>query len=116
MIDWAKERADLESDYRKVFGKDTPELVGEFSDEQICDFLIECLQWRKIPNAREMDEHDWLALQYRIKFPNAGEIPLMITHMTEEEWRQAISECLKSGKPYELPEDVQQLIEQGAQF
>ena len=116
MIDWAKERADLEADYRKAFDSDVPELVGEFSDEQACDFLIECLQWRKIPNARAMDEHDRLALQYKIKFPNADEIPLMIMRMTEKEWRQTIRECLKDGKPYELPDDVKKLMEQGAIF
>ena len=116
MIDWAKERADLEADYRKAFGKDIPKLDAKFTDEEMCDFLIECLRWRRSPNAREMDEHDLLEMQYRIKFPNAEGIPRFIVHMADTEWRKTMRTCLKTGKPYELPADIQKLIEKGVDF
>ena len=39
-----------------------------------------------------------------------------MTIHTEEELLTALRESLKSGKPYELPDDVKRLIEQGARF
>lgn len=116
MVNWAQERRDLEADYRKAFDTDIPKLDAEFTDEEMCEFLIECLRWERIPNVRPMDEHDLLDLQYRIKFPDAEGIPLMITRMSEAEWRAAMRECLKTGKPYELPAEVEKLIEQGVNF
>ncbi len=116
MIDWSKGRADLTATYREVFQKDLPELDTDFTDEEMCYFLIECLRWRRTPNARTMNDHDLLDLQYRIKFPESDGIPQMMIHMPESEWQATMRECLKSGKPYKLPSDVQRLIDEGVIF
>ena len=61
-----------------------------------------------------MDELDRLMDEYEERF---GEmIPLKMVHFTEEELKRTLRESLKSGKPYELPDDVKRLIEQGADF
>lgn len=48
MIDWSKERTDLTATYRKIFQNDLPKLDADFTDEETCDFLLECLKWRII--------------------------------------------------------------------
>lgn len=107
--------ADLIKQYREKFHDDPPQLDFDATDKEMCDFLLECLCWN-IQNPRDMGEHDLLELQYQIKFPDAEGIPLMMIHMTESKWRATMRECLRTGKPYELPADVRRLVDEGAIF
>ena len=48
---------------------------------------------------------------------NFGEmIPLRMVHISEGELIKILRECLASNKPYELPDEINSLIEQGAVF
>ena len=63
----------------------------------------------------EMDEISFLQAQYEAEFDETLTYNYITIH-TEEELITALRECLETGKPYELPADVQQLVEQGAVF
>lgn len=61
-----------------------------------------------------MDELDRLIDEYEYLF---GEmIPLKMVHMSEEELTETLRECLKTGKPYELPDNIKRLMDQGVDF
>lgn len=100
--------------YEKKFHDVPPPIDAELTDDQMCNFLRECL--RSKDNPRNMSEWDFLDLQYKVKFPDDEGIPLMMVPMTEDEWKLTMRKCLRSGKPYELPEDVVKLVEEGVDF
>lgn len=61
-----------------------------------------------------MDELDRLMDEYEERF---GEmIPLKMVHFTEEELKQTLRGCLQSGKAYELPDKIKELMSQGVEF
>ena len=61
-----------------------------------------------------MNKLEELMERYEEKF---GEmIPLKMIHMTEDELEETLDECLKTGKAYELPEDIKRLMELGVEF
>ena len=61
-----------------------------------------------------MNETENLLREYMQQFDEA--MPLNIVYMTDEQLLAVLKDCLKSGKPYELPEDVKCLIKQGVDF
>ena len=61
-----------------------------------------------------MNEFEGLLEEYMRQFDEA--IPLSMVHMTNEELLDVLRECLSTGKPYELPEDVRRLMEQDIEF
>lgn len=61
-----------------------------------------------------MNEIERLLEEYVRQFGEA--LPLSMVHMTEEDLLQVLRDCLSKGKPYELPEDVRRLMEQGIEF
>lgn len=61
-----------------------------------------------------MDELDKLIDEYEERF---GEmIPLKMVHFTEEELTFLLRECLQTGKAYELPDKIKELISQNVEF
>ena len=61
-----------------------------------------------------MDELDRLMDEYEEQF---GEmIPLKMVHFTEEELKLLLRECLRTGKAYELPDKIKELLPQGVEF
>ena len=103
----------LSSRYADKFNEEPPEFSATLSGKNICAILRKSL--RDGENLREMSEVEFLQMQYRALFGESLTYNFMTIH-TEEELLTALRDSLKSGKPYELPDDVKQLIEQGANF
>lgn len=100
--------------YAKQFGGEPPPFDTEFTDEAKCTLLRECVA--NDIDLKKLDELDFLNMQYRYQFPDSDGVPLMVVPMTGDELKRTLRSCLRTGKPYELPADVERLIEQGAVF
>lgn len=110
------EQTELEfllSRYANKFNETPPEFSKTLSEKNICAILRKSL--RDGESFSTMSEVEFLQLQYQAMFGESLTYNFM-TIYTEEELLTALRECLSSGKPYELPDDVKQLIEQGADF
>ena len=99
--------------YERYFGEGVPPFEYALPDDTKGNVLLECLTYQK--RISQMSEAEFLQLQYRAAFGRSLRYNFMTIH-TEEELLTALRESLKSGKPYELPDDVKRLIEQGANF
>lgn len=99
--------------YSRIFGEAVPLFEYDLLDDVKGNVLLECLTYKQ--KISTMSEVEFLQLQYQAMFGEDLTYNFM-TIYTEEELLTALRESLKSGKPYELPDDVKQLIEQGANF
>ncbi len=102
--------------YKRVFGESIPPLEYDLSGEAQVLILKYCLAERK--SVPELGEDELLHLQYECQFKKSADLignycsPIN----TAAEERATLRECLKAGKPYELPEEVKKLMEQGVDF
>lgn len=99
--------------YSRIFGEAVPLFEYDLLDDVKGNVLLECLTYKQ--KISTMSEVEFLQLQYQAMFGEDLTYNFMTIH-TEEELLTALRESLKSGKPYELPDDVKRLIEQGANF
>jgi len=100
--------------YAKRFGGDPPPFDTEFTDEAKCALLRKCVAHNI--DLKKLDELDFLDMQYRYRFPDSEDVPLMVVPMSGDELIRTLRKCLRAGKPYELPTDVKRLMDQGAVF
>ena len=61
-----------------------------------------------------MDDIDILMDEYEEGFDEV--IPLKTVHMSEAVLKETLQECLRTGKPYELPESIKNSINIGVEF
>ena len=99
--------------YERYFGESVPPFEYALPDDTKGNIILECLTYQK--RISQMSEVEFLQLQYRAAFGRSLRYNFMTIH-AEEELLTALRESLKSGKPYELPDDIKRLIEQGAIF
>ena len=111
---WRQMREGWIRRYEEYFHEPVPPLECELADKTFCKLLSDVLTFSK-KSFSQMSEVEFLQLQYQAAFGESLGYNFMTIH-TEEELLTALRESLKSGKPYELPDDVKRLIEQGANF
>ena len=111
---WAEMRKNLTQRYEERFHEPIPPLTCELSNKSFCGMVHDVLTFGG-KSFSEMPEVEFLQMQYRAKFGESLTYNYMSIH-TKEELLSALRDCLKSGKPHELPEDVKRLLEQGADF
>lgn len=111
---WREMRERLTQKYEETFHEAIPPLECELSDRIFCEMISNVLTFGQ-QSFSTMDEVEFLQAQYKAKFGEVLTYDYMSIH-TEEELITALRECLKTGKPYELPADVKALVEQGAAF
>ena len=101
--------------YEKIF-HESARFEYELSDNAKVNVLVYCLQ--KAKPMSELGEHKLLKLQYEYQFDQSAELvgnwcsPID----TDEEEIATLRECLKTGNPYELPQDVLDDIKNGFWF
>ena len=99
--------------YEKMFNEPAPHFEYDLPDKVKTDVLLECLEMQK--PISELSGIDFLQLQYRIAFGETLTYDFMGLRK-EKELIAALRESLKTGKPYELPNNVKRLLEQGVDF
>ena len=101
--------------YEKIFHESAC-FEYELSGKAKIEILAYCL--RKRNPMSELSEYKLLKLQYEYQFDQSAELvgdwcsPID----TDEEEIATLRECLRTGKPYELPQDVLDDIENGFLF
>lgn len=99
--------------YEKMFNEPAPHFEYDLPDKVKTDVLLECLEMQK--PISEFSEVEFLQLQYRIAFGETLTYDFMGLRK-EKELIAALRESLKTGKPYELPNNVKRLLDQGVVF
>ena len=99
--------------YEKMFNEPAPRFEYDLPDKVKTDVLLECLEMQK--PISEFSEVEFLQLQYRIAFGETLTYDFMGLRK-EKELIAALRESLKTGKPYELPNNVKRLLDQGVDF
>lgn len=101
--------------YEADFHEKIPPLACDFTDEEICRLLRTAWNCNGKQNFNEISKTEFLQRQYKIKFGEELGYNYMTIH-TEQDLLTALRECLATGKPYELPGDINKLIDQGTVF
>ena len=96
-----------------MFNEPAPRFEYDLPDKVKTDVLLECLERQK--PISELSGIDFLQLQYRIAFGETLTYDFMGLRK-EKELIAALRESLKTGKPYELPNNVKRLLDQGVVF
>ena len=99
--------------YERLFGESIPTFENGLSDDVKAKVLHECIFWQK--KISDLTAVEFLQLQYECRFGEQLTYNFMSIR-TEEHLTTALRECLKTGKPYEIPESAEKLLEQGAIF
>lgn len=102
--------------YEKLYGESVPLFAFDLSEEVKGNVIFECFARQKVIS--ELTEVEFLQLQYECQFGESGDFigDYCSPIHTEEQLVTALRDCLAKGKPYELPEDVRRLMEQGVEF
>lgn len=91
--------------YEKIF-RESAHFEYELSDNTKVNMLAYCLQ--KAKPMSELGEHKLLKLQYEYQFNQSAELAGDWCSPIDSDGEEiaTLRECLRTGKPYELPQDV----------
>ncbi len=99
--------------YERLFNESVPTFENGLPDETKAKAILECVfGQRKIS---ELTAVEFLQLQYECRFDEQLTYDFM-TINTEERLVTTLRDCLKTGKPYELPKAIKRQIAQDAVF